>query len=405
MKMPAIKGKIGTTIFYTSQMTFKDVAEYVSPITKELHRNKTLSDMIQRSLTDNVNNIVEYLKQQPDRFFNSLVLAVYDCNPQWHELEIDYITEPEKKYTNFGFLEFSGNEKIFPVDGQHRVEAIKRAIKEKSSLATETIGVIFIGHSVIPNGIAKTRRIFSTLNRYAKPVSMSDIVALDEDDIVAITTRALLENHPLFVDERVSTGLTKAIPNNDLKCFTTIIALSECNRYLLESFLRHPSKEFIKNFTRVRPSEEKIQEFYKYISEIWDVITQMPDVRKFLEKKIAFRDSETGGNLLFRPIGLLLFIDACKRINKIYSDKSIKDIVSMFKDFDFSVNNELWQDVLWNDSRKIMLMNNKSLTRRIFMYVFDKRSLKSAELKKLETEFKACKKEDNASEILDKFAL
>ena len=47
MKIPAIKGKIGTTVFYSSQMTFGDVAEYVSPINEELHKNKTLSVMIQ----------------------------------------------------------------------------------------------------------------------------------------------------------------------------------------------------------------------------------------------------------------------------------------------------------------------------------------------------------------------
>ena len=403
MKIPAIKGKIGTTVFYSSQMTFGDIAEYVSPITEELHKNKTLSDMIQRSLTNNVDNIVEYLKQQPDRFFNSLVLAVYDGNPQWHELEIDYITEPQKKYSNLGFLEFSGNEKIFPVDGQHRVEAIKKAIKEDSSLAAETIGVLFIGHRVIPDGIAKTRRIFSTLNRYAKPVSMSDIVALDEDDIVAISTRNLLESHPLFVDERVSIGLTKAIPNNDSKCFTTIITLSECNRHLLECYLRHPSQDTVKNFVRVRPCDETIQEFYAYICDIWNEITKMPDVKKFLSNKVAIRNSSTGGNLLFRPIGLLPFIEACKRLNKLSPQTNVKDIISQFRHFDFSVNNALWQDILWDDSRKIMLMNNKSLTRRIFMYIYNKQSLKSNELNKLKTEFNACKKMDDAFTTLDAF--
>ena len=79
--------------------------------------------------------------------------------------------------------------------------------------------------------------------------------------------------------------------------------------------------------------------------------------------------------------------------------------MAAFKNFDFSVNNELWKDVLWDDSRKIMLMSNKPLTRRIFMYIFDKKSLTPAELKKLETEFMACKKVEGALEILDKFVL
>ncbi len=405
MKIPAIKGKIGTTVFYSSQMTFCDVAEYVSPITEELHKNKTLSDMIQRSLTNNVDNIVEYLKQQPDRFFNSLVLAVYDGNPQWHELEIDYVSEPQKKYSNLGFLEFSGNEKIFPVDGQHRVEAIKKAIKEDSSLAAETIGVLFIGHRVVPDGIAKTRRIFSTLNRYAKPVSMRDIVALDEDDVVAISTRALLESHSLFIGENISTGLGKGIPNGDTKCFTTIIVLSECNRSLLACFLGHPSSEKVKDFIRVRPSEKKINDFTKYIKSFWDTVSQYQDIKYFLKRKEALRNSETGGNLLFRPIGLIPFVEACEKIHKKQSSASIWEIAKRFQKFDFSVNSELWEDILWNSSSHKMIMNNKVLTKNIFIYIYDKNLLSKKELAKLKTDFQALKKVEDAFAILDKFIL
>lgn len=30
------------------------------------------------------------IKQQPERFFNALVVAVYDDDPQWREVELDY---------------------------------------------------------------------------------------------------------------------------------------------------------------------------------------------------------------------------------------------------------------------------------------------------------------------------
>ena len=70
----------------------------------------------------------------------------------------------------------------------------------------------------------RTRRLFTTLNRYAKPVSKSEIVALDEDDIIAITTRELVENHQLF-QEKISLSKTKAVSVNDNRSFTTIITL------------------------------------------------------------------------------------------------------------------------------------------------------------------------------------
>ena len=77
-------------------------------------------------------------------------------------------------------MEFSGQEKIFPVDGQHRVEGIRAALLEKEDLGSETISVMLIGHQNTAEGREKSRRIFSTLNRYVKPVRLGDIIALDE---------------------------------------------------------------------------------------------------------------------------------------------------------------------------------------------------------------------------------
>src|SRR5699024_5656182 len=102
-----------------------------------------------------------------------------------------------------GLLDFPGNHKIFPVDGQHRVEGIKAALLEKPELKDQKIAVIFIGHKNDEAGKQRTRRLFTTLNRYAKPVLLDDIIALDEDDVVAITTRFLLEEYDLFTGKRV----------------------------------------------------------------------------------------------------------------------------------------------------------------------------------------------------------
>ena len=61
----------------------------------------------------------------------------------------------------------------------------------------------------------RTRRLFTTLNRYAKPVKKSEIIALDEDDIIAIITRELVEKYPLFREKFLfSTGLEPHIDLN-----------------------------------------------------------------------------------------------------------------------------------------------------------------------------------------------
>ena len=196
--IPAIRGYMGSIIYYTATFTFKQIAERVSPIDDELYTSSSLRDQIQRSLTKNYVSIKNYILTQKEHFFNALVLAIYDGEPTWNELELDF---KGIDYYSMGFLRLNGEEKIFPVDGQHRVEGIREAIKENPELEDETITVIFIGHHNDKEGKEKTRRIFSTLNRYAKPVKPGDIIALDEDDTVAIVTRNLLETYPLFIND------------------------------------------------------------------------------------------------------------------------------------------------------------------------------------------------------------
>ena len=54
-----------------------------------MHSSSLLSGMIQRSITDNYKSIAHYLETQDEHFFNALILAVYDGNPEWNELRIE----------------------------------------------------------------------------------------------------------------------------------------------------------------------------------------------------------------------------------------------------------------------------------------------------------------------------
>ena len=227
MKIPAIRAKIGIWVYYIANLTFEQIGKYVQKVDKELHNSTVLREMLQRSISNNYKQIATYISQQEERFFNSLVLAVYDGDPQWHEVQLDFGEDEE--YHDIGLLELTGKEKIFPVDGQHRVEGIKHVLCETQDFNNEKIPVIFIGHKNDDSDMKRARRLCSTLNRYAKPVSKRDIIALDEDDAVAIISRELIENHPLFENDRILDSKSKAIPENNNTAFTTIITFYECN--------------------------------------------------------------------------------------------------------------------------------------------------------------------------------
>jgi len=391
LKIPAIRAKMGDWIYYITNLTFLQVKEKVKKPT-EIHETKNLRDFIQRSITDNVNSIKEYILTQEERFFNSLVLAVYDGDPQWIEVELTFPGEEDKSYFNMGFLEFKGDEKIFPVDGQHRVEAIKLALKENNELENEQIGAIFIGHKTTPKGMQRSRRVFSTLNRYAKPVDLAHIIALDEDDIVAIVTRELVEEYELFTNERIAFAKGKNIPKNNNFALTTIITLYNCHTQLLQDYKGLSDKK-TKKFLRFRKSDKEIIEFKDYCITFWDSFnTHLDIIKEYLNEKETtigdkYRNNDNGGYLLFRPIGLLPFVQAAITI-KNRTELNFDQIFKKFNNMNFTLNKEPWDGILWNNISKTMMSRNNKLMFLILLFLFDENLLNNEEKQDLIEKYK-----------------
>ena len=393
LNIPAIRGILGDIVYYTSSFTFKQIAERVKKIDQELHTSTSLKDQLQRSLTKNYESITDYILSQKEHFFNALVLAVYDGDPVWNEIEVGFKGED---YYNMGFLRLNGEEKIFPVDGQHRVEGIKDAIKKSPELEDETIAVILIGHHKDKEGMEKTRRIFSTLNRYAKQVSTGDIIALDEDDTVAIVTRNMLESFPLFMNENISDEKkTKAIVEKDTKSFTSLIKLYETNKIVYKYYTSfrdntkrtHSSTE-IDKFLKFRPKQEDIDDFEKYLTEFWELfINSFEGMKEYVastEKDAAakYRNRENGGLLYFRPVALpqlvTAILETCFR-----SKVTLSDSMSAYSQLEMCISKAPWVKVLWDAESRTMIMKNKTLVRSLLMFMYDRSVLNAKELESL----------------------
>ena len=377
-KIPAIKGKIGNTIYYCTTMSFRQISSMVKKVDEELHTANSLKEQIQRSLTNNYIKIKNYILNREDRFFDSLVLAVYDGDPLWTEVRFEI---ENKQYPNIGLLEFSGHEKIFPVDGQHRVEGIRAALEQNEELKNESISVMLIGHQNTAEGREKSRRIFSTLNRYVKPVRLGDIIALDEDDIVAIVTRDLLETYPLFMGERIKASNNKSIPQTDKKAFTSLITLYECHLSLYKSFIskkdqHHYGKSQIKDMLKYRPSDDIIAEFNQYLVDFWDCMNStFEEIEVYINNNsdnpaAELRSTENGGNLFFRPIGLFPFVEAVARI-LLATNRSFNEIISGYVNLNRNVHSDMWDMILWNPITRRMIMRNQSLVNYLLIKIMD----------------------------------
>jgi DNA sulfur modification protein DndB len=172
LHLPALRAKMGDWFYYVTVLTFEEVAKRVKQpreIEAYNENEKKLGEWIQRELDPKrINQIVEYLNSQEQRFFNSLVLGIYGGSPFWQDIrfEPDSLDERIVDYINktLGILTLSGDENIFAIDGQHRAKGIQEAVAKNPELKDEEVSVIFIAHKTDIQGLVRTRRVFSTLN-------------------------------------------------------------------------------------------------------------------------------------------------------------------------------------------------------------------------------------------------
>jgi DNA sulfur modification protein DndB len=318
--------------------------------------------------------IKDYLLTQPQRFFNTLVIGVYGGNPEWYELSVrdnnllDADDLPFYMEGAIGILLLNGSEALFALDGQHRVAGIRRAVKENPALGNEEVSTIFVGHKKDAAGLARTRRLFTTLNRYAKPVSKKDSIAMDEDDIIAIVTRQLVDEYPLF-HEKVSLVESKNLPITDNRSFTTIIALYDS----LDVYLKPKGIKW-SNFKKRRPSDDVIIDYYQRAVQFWNLMAEQFDwLRKY--KNAASTDgiaekyrNENGGYILFRPIGILLISRVIKSL--VLTGKTIQAAITALAKAPLEISDEFWSGLLWDSINRRMITSptNQFLGEKLLFY-------------------------------------
>lgn len=410
LKIPAIRSKMGIWFYYVSSLSFKEVSEHVKDIDDELHHSVLLSEMIQRSITSNYKSIANYIETQDERFFNSLILAIYDGQPKWNEIRIE--NEDGNDNYNLGIITLTGEEKIFPVDGQHRVAGIKKALQDKPEMGNERVPVIFVGHSKDEMGMQRTRRMFSTLNRYAKPVSLRDIIALDEDDVVAIASRNLIDSADLFVADRILDSKNKSIPESNEMALTTIITYYECNKELLWLHVKNvdvkgldekniKGRAKINEYIRHRPSDEVVSAFTKECKEFWDaIINECSDIKNPSERVGRYRDGN-GGHLFFRPIALFPFAKVAVRIKEHY-EKTYAEIIQSIPSQLWWIQNRLWRKIIWDDVAKKMVMGNATQIELMLLYIAAPELLTEKEHNKMINNLKSFWDETDSSIIKDR---
>ena len=351
--VPALKAKMGDWIYYITKMKFGEVAKQVE-LAEEIHPNRELDQLIQRELSGRVSDMTEFLLTENQRFYGSLVVAIYKGNPQFHPIKIDEKHGiVDKVNHSFGLLQMDGSQTYFALDGQHRLESIKNAVKENSDLKDEDISVLVIKHDETKEGMVRTRRLFTKLNRYAKPTDQKTNIAIDEDDCVAITTRRLVRELDIIKNliKIDATGKQLSTSNKDSQYYSTLSSFYECNLIIGEAF--NGGTDLDKEFLSKRPDDKFLDNFFDFLENIWEVyfdeIKELKEIIKNNQKPGKFRTKD-GGSIWLRPIGQLVFSEIIK--NSILEGNDISEIMKKLNSLPKDLNLEPWVNVIWNPSTK-----------------------------------------------------
>lgn len=391
LTLPALRGVIGTWIYYSCLVSLREVAKRVQ-FADEIHKSKQLSEMIQRKLkSERSSQIANYIKTQPERFFNSLVVATYGGKPNWHAItsinsksstnELSSVSE--EVLESVGFLTFHGDEKLFALDGQHRLAGIKKAVQEDlpEDLADE-VSVIFVAHKVTPQGLERTRRLFTTLNKTARPVSKGDIIALDEDDVMAICVRRLIEDTDYFVEKKIAFVATNNMPPTNLESITTI-----GNLYDVLAILFSESESSLKkkkaDLQRMRPVDSELNAYFELAKNYISLLAEnFAEFRSFLNASkpstiVAKHRSAHGGKVIFRPAGLDMLTRVVAKLTK---TMSLKEAVKLASKLPRDLTSAPFATLLWNTTTQTISNSNNVTLREVLMHMVGISKLSEATL-------------------------
>ena len=356
--MPAFRCKVDTWRYYICRMKYAEVAREIH-FPHELGSNVELGQIIQRGISARTKGITEYLLKSKHHFLGSLVVAAWGGEPQYTPLSMD---DPDGMLRGidreFGVLTFDGTQSYFVLDGQHRLRAIKDALKQSPAMGKEDICVLIVTHYDTEEGRLRTRRLFTNINKNAKQTAPAENIALDEDNGFGILTRRLLEDHDFLKQEGRVKAITRIgeegelklaksnVPKTDAKALTTLTVLCDMLQFLgadLPGAMRaKPS---------VRPSDEILDEAYNtLVARLDDLLKHCGDLRKRIEEAASAREvrapkqAEGDGHPFMRPV-------VQKAVAKVASEIMLQgvvkwpEIMDRLSQLDWKLSSPPWEAV------------------------------------------------------------
>ena len=386
--LPAMRCRMGNTDYYLLSIKAGELVRIVQePKDMPGWDDEKIEEIYQRTINYHRvrTQIAPYLAQQPNaRFFGSIIIAAFNFDEKVvFEPLSDLPTAPFGAHRNeaaskIGMLTLSGDIMMAPLDGQHRLKALKFAmtgldnngvpihgIKVDLDLAREDIAVILLPY--VPE---KARRIFTRVNRYARRPTAAETYVTDDEDIFAILARRVANTIGGRLVEFRQTTLGVKSPQ-----FTTLSILYGCCKVMIESL---DDRDLVSAATRLEP--DAVESCGRLMDREWDLLLKKITVFSDLtadpsedgdDKRKSFRRR----NLLGKPVPQECLVRAylalirgptrlsrdraCERLNEIPWAMNTKNL------------SQVWQYVLWSGGvdRGRILTKNRQITSRLIAYM------------------------------------
>ncbi len=372
--IPALKAHVGDWPYYICSMKYGAVAREINFAFELNSGNQELNTLLQRGLSERTADIVKYLTTTPGRFLGAIIVAAWGGNPQYHPVTM---SDPDGLLkdldSDFGVLEFNGSQQYFALDGQHRLKAIKDALKQNPDLGNEDLCVLMVSHFDSDEGRQRTRRLFTNINKHAKKTTKAEDIALDEDDAVAIITRRLLMDHSFLRQQgrvRVIAGVsddgklklaTGNVSKTDGLALFTVGGLYEIVKGMISAF----RMDAFGCDSSVRPSDEVLESTYEKVSECIDEMMMCcGDIRNHLEAAVSARDvrapksDESSGHPFMRALIQRVIVRVVEHAlsQKLRSWDEIRErLISL----QWQLSDVPWNSVVSIDGAKVKMLTNR----------------------------------------------
>lgn len=332
---PAVRGIQANKEYYTSMCQLKLIPEIFKEINFPFLSPKLRAQRILNK--GRVPGIKQYILNNPDSYvFSSITISV--------DGEVEFIPINKKDY-QLGYLKISKNANFIINDGQHRVEAIKQAIKENPILAYETISMIIY----VDLGLKHSQQIFTDLNRFSVKPTPSISILYDYKDQMAELSRFLAENVYYF---------------NNLVEYEKSSISNRANKLFTLSSIYNSTKDLLNKKERdIHITEEDKDFALNFWEEVGNNIPEWEEVKK--GDLTAYKAREkfiTAHGIFLNAMGIV-------GRKMIENEIEISEGLKVLRFIDWERSNPQWEGIVLNNGRLSKAYIN---LQRTVDFIFDK---------------------------------